>query len=82
MINSLDIINQGKISSAFIKANRFLLEKFDAEFTAADCKNKKLEELWNSEFNSVLQKDPATNAYVQAIFKDTESLTVFLLRWS
>ena len=81
MSNSLDIINHGKINSAFIKANQFLLDKYNLEFSRARCKNTKLEELWLSEFGSILKKDTVNNVYNKAVFKDSESLMMFLLRW-
>jgi hypothetical protein len=81
-MSTLEIINQDKISTAFIKANGFLIEKYKFEIEQADYKDKKLEDLWATEFDAVLKFNNTLKVYNQLIFKDSESLTIFLLKWS
>jgi hypothetical protein len=54
-MSTIQTLNQHKISPAFIKANGFLIEKYKLEIEPAVCKNKKLEDLWLTEFNAALK---------------------------
>jgi hypothetical protein len=80
-MNTLEILNQDKISTAFIKANGFLVEKYKLDIERAICKNKKLEELWTIEFDAILKFNNELKVYDKIEFKDSEMLTIFLLKW-
>ena len=81
-MSTIQTLNQHKISPAFIKANGFLIEKYKLEIEQAVCKNKKLEDLWLTEFNAALKFNDKLKIYDEIVFNDSESLTIFLLKWN
>ena len=81
-MSTIQTLNQHKISPAFIKANGFLIEKYKLEIEPAVCKNKKLEDLWLTEFNAALKFNDKLKIYDEIVFNDSESLTIFLLKWN
>jgi hypothetical protein len=80
-MSTLEILNQDKINTAFIKANGFLVEKYKLDIEQAVCKNKTLEDLWTIEFDAILKFNNELRVYDKIVFRDSEMLTIFLLKW-
>lgn len=85
---SIHIIENGTINPVFIKANCYILKKFNAEFKKNTVFERLhlLEELWVDEFNALLIEDVKITCDLKkwsSIQFSTElEKTLFLLRWS
>jgi hypothetical protein len=80
---TIDIVNSNLIiSSLFVKANAFLLEKYSKDFQESNASHKTalLEKLWLTEYKAVLLKED--NQWSRISFDRKTDYTIFLLRWS
>ena len=77
------ITSEGKINSAFVKANAEIIttysEKFNQQSTV-ELKIQLLESLWKERHNAALIKED--NIWSAISFLDARSKTLFQLKWS
>jgi hypothetical protein len=79
------IVNQtGNISTAFIKANRYILQIYQEQLekTTIFQKSNILETLWKKEFNAELLKKKNNDHWDTIRFNSEIEKTLFLLKWS
>lgn len=89
MDNYLTINENGKINTAFFKANSYLIKKHKTDLSnlGSDLeKSTLLETLWSKEFKAtVIKKDSpetlATEKWQMIEFLSKSDLTMFMLRW-
>lgn len=80
---SIPIVNDFDISSAFIKANSYLIEH--SSILSSEKKALKgqaiLEDMWLTEFRGKLFYDQTVKAWTRIDFDSEQDLTMFLIRW-
>lgn len=70
-----------KINKLFVKANRYILKKYEDYFINLNLEQKKekLKDFWFTEFNvELIEKN---NVFDQLKFKSDNDLLVFLVKW-
>lgn len=75
---SLPIFKNDEISSAFVKANNYLLTTNSVSFTCNRCENLKiLNSLWTTHYKAFIDFNQN-----KIQFSNDRDKTVFLLRWN
>lgn len=89
MQKKLSINYKGKINSAFVKANKYILEKnkamFHCDLSDTECATL-LEKLWEEEFRVTIEKrilssNLLTEKWKNIIFQSESHYSLFMLRW-
>jgi len=80
--NVIEIIgSDGKVSSEFVKANQYILQKYYQQFENLDFDSKinKLKYLWLTEFKAhLLDKD---SVFFQIKFDSNTDFFLFMIKW-
>jgi hypothetical protein len=80
--NVIEIIgSDNKVSSAFVKANQYILQKYCSQFENLDLESKinKLKHLWFAEFKArLLDQD---SVFCQIKFDSKTDLFLFIIKW-
>jgi hypothetical protein len=74
MTYQISIFVDNKISTGFVKANSFLIEKYKDDINLEIDKHTRLKQLWLTEYRAQLLDDVI-------VFNCDRDLTVFLLKW-
>jgi hypothetical protein len=74
MTYQVSIFVDNKISTSFVKANSFLIEKYKDILDVEINKHALLKQLWLAEYRANLLDDII-------VFNNDKDLTVFLLKW-
>jgi hypothetical protein len=74
MTYQVSIFVNEKISTSFVKANSFLIEKYKDDINLEIDKHTLLKQLWLTEYRARLLDDVIA-------FNSDRDLTVFLLKW-
>jgi hypothetical protein len=79
----VDILKEIGISSAFVRANSYIIGQHAELFTDQDdIKNKQLlEMLWLEEFRATLVYDSIARSYSKIVFENVNDMTIFLVKW-
>jgi hypothetical protein len=80
---SIPIVNSFDISSAFIKANSYLIEHSSILSSEKNALKGQaiLEDMWLAEFRGKLFYDQTVKAWTRIDFDSEQDLTMFLIRW-
>jgi hypothetical protein len=80
---AVSIVESNGINPVFVKANSSLLEKYKEDFqkeSTIEARFNLLTKYWQTEYKAQLRKKDNTLAYIE--FKNSNDMTLFLLRWS
>ena len=88
--STLHIYENNKINYIFVKANAYILDKYQSSFHCnlnIEEKNNLLETLWYEEFNVDIEKRVTSSIlfsekWKSIKFKNANAYSLFLLRWS